>query len=117
MKHEINGVFVPEEILSYNEIKIEMKKKDKVLKVGHPADVREKIEDMICKKLGFYPSLQEDVDEGEYKVYLHTDSYEDLDEDQIIQLEKLRITDDSESCTEAIKRFLQVEFRFVTETV
>jgi hypothetical protein len=117
MKYEVNGINVPEEILSYDEIKIEMKMKDNVLKVGHPADVREKIEDMICEKLGFYPSLQEDVDDGEYQVYLHTDSYDDLDEDQIIQLEKLSITDDPETSTEGIKRFLQVEFRFVTEAL
>lgn len=106
-----------EEAMSYNMINIEMKKKDEVLKVGHPSDVREMIEDMISEKLGFYPSLQEDVDEGEYKVYLHTDSYDDLDGDQIEQLEKLRITDDPDTATEGIKRFFQVEFRFVTESV
>jgi hypothetical protein len=113
MKYEVNGINVPEEILSYDEIKIEMKKKDNVLKVGHPADVREKIEDMICEKLGFSPSLQEDVDEGEYIVYLHTDSYNVLVQDQIDQLDQLGITESEESTTEAIKTFLEVEFRFV----
>jgi hypothetical protein len=113
MKHQINGIYVPEEILSYNEIKIEMKNKEEVLIVEHPGNVREKIQDMLCERLGFYPDLHEDVEDGNFVVALHTDSYEDLSEEQIDQLDQLGITESEESTTEAIKRFLQVEFRFV----
>lgn len=117
MNKEIKGSLISEELLSYDSIKIEMKNKGEVIALGHPADVREKIEDMICERLGFNPALQENMEEGEYQVYIHTDTYEDLDEDQLDQLDKLRITEDAEETTEAIKRFLQVEFRFVTESL
>lgn len=106
--------YLLEEINSYNMIKIELKKNDgEVIMVGHPADVREKIEDMLSEKLGFYPSLQEDVEDGVYWVCVHSDTYEDLEEEQIEKLEDLDITDFEETCTEAIKRFLGVEFKFV----
>jgi glycosylphosphatidylinositol transamidase (GPIT) subunit GPI8 len=113
MKHQINSVFVPEEILSFNEIKIEMKNKEEVLITDHPGNVREKIEDMLSERLGFYPCLHEDVEDGNLVVALHSDSYEDLEEDQIDQLTKVGITETEESTTEAIKNFLGVEFRFV----
>jgi len=113
-----NNEFVYEEVVAYDMINIEMKKVDgDVLKVGHPADVRELIEDMISEKLGYCPSLQEDVEEGEYQVYLHSESDEECSEEEIKQLKSLRITQDPETSTEGIKRLLQVEFRFVTESL
>lgn len=93
--------------------KVTMMKNGEVLASGHPADVREVIEDMILEKLGFCPSLQESTDNEQYEVYLHTESYDECENEQLEQLDKLRITDDPKLATEAIKRFLQVEFELI----
>lgn len=107
-----------DEINSYNQIRIEMTQNGERVTLGHPADVREKIEEMVAEKVGVgFVSLQEDVDDGEYLVYVHTDTYEELDQEDVDKLEALDIDESEEGCTEAIKKFLQVEFRFVTETV
>lgn len=77
---------------------------------GHQADIREQIEEMLYLRLGFYPSLQESTDDNEFEVYLHSDSYEDLEEEQIEQLESLGITEDQTQTTESIKKLLNIEF-------
>lgn len=77
---------------------------------GHQADIREQIEKMLYLRLGFYPSLQESTDDNEFEVYLHSDSYEDLEEEQIEQLESLGITEDQTQTTESIKKLLNIEF-------
>lgn len=107
-----------DEINAYNQIRIEMTQNGERVALGHPADVREKIEELIAEKLEIaFVSLQEDVEDGEYFVYVHTDTYEELDQEDVDKLEALDIDESEEGCTEAIKKFLEVEFRFVTETV
>lgn len=93
-------------------MKVAMWKDGVVVIKGHPADVREKVEDLILEKLGFSPALQEtDPEEDEeYLVYLHTDSYEDLNEEQLNELDRLGITEDPEPSTLAIQTFLGVVF-------
>lgn len=90
---------------------VTMRKNGEVIISGHPADVREVIEDMMTERLGFCPSLQESIceDDGIYQVYLHTDAYEEISEEQIIQLEQLGITDHPNSI-EGFMRFLQLDF-------
>lgn len=87
-----------------------------LLLTGHQADVREKIEEMIDEKFGFTPSLQEDAEE-EYLVYLHTDTYDDLEEKEIEELDSHGITDEPESATNAIKKLFNVEFEIVGDWI
>lgn len=78
---------------------------------SHQADVRETIEDILGGFFGFSPSLQESVDEEGFYIYLHTDAYEELNEEQIEQLIDFNITDNPEETTEAIKRLFNLTFR------
>ncbi len=71
--------------------------------------IREKIEDILYDKIGFYVPLQEndyDEDEG-FQVYLHSESYNDLTDDQIDKLDKLGFTEDPDD-TNIILNFLNV---------
>lgn len=105
------------EIKAFDNQRIVLKKRDKVLLIGDRHKVRERIEDMLCKRLGFFPSLQENVEEEQFFIYLHTESYDELDDEQIIKLEKLRITDDINSATDAIKKYLNVSFIIENEDI
>lgn len=100
-----------------DEKKVAMLQNGLVVFESHQADVREKIEEMLLEKLDFTPSLQEDTESGEFLVYLHTDSFEDLDEEEIERLEKLGITDIDESSTESIKSLFNLDFKIVGDWV
>lgn len=97
-------------VVEVDEKTVEMLKEGVIVAAGHQADVREVIEKMIAEKLGFCPDLQEDTEEGEYLVYVHSEGLEELSEVEIGQLEALRITEDPERSTEAIGRLLGVSF-------
>lgn len=93
-----------------------MRKNGEIIAQGHPADVREVIEDMVFDKLGFCPSLQESTDDEYYDVYLHTDAYEELNEEQLERLNELSITEFRNSI-EGFKKLLQVEFELLEGAV
>lgn len=90
-------------------------KQGNVIAEGHPADMREIVEDKICEKLGFYPSLQESdlEDEEEYFIYLHTDSYEELSDEQLAELDRLKITENPEETMCSIKKLFEIDFRVI----
>lgn len=90
---------------------VELFQNRKSIKRAHQADIREVIEGLISEKFGFFASLQENTEEGEYQVYLHTDAYEDVGDKDTATLEKAGITDDPEECTEALKRIFNLEFK------
>jgi hypothetical protein len=81
-----------------------------VIFTGHPADVKERVQDLICESFSFYPDLQENTDEGYYTIYLHSEAGMDLSEDEATILDILGITDDPQESTEAIKRLFNLEF-------
>lgn len=90
----------------------------KVVMTAHQADVREKIEHMIMEKIGFFPDMQEHVEENEddveeYFVCVHSDAYGDLDDGDIQKLEELNITMDEEATTEAVKMLFDLQFQVV----
>lgn len=88
-------------------------KNNEAILTGHKAMVCEAIEKMIEARLGFAPFLQESINDGVYQACLHKDSYEDLEDSELEQLKLLRITEDPVLATEAIKRFLNVDFKLV----
>ena len=53
---------------------------------------REYLENEFEAKLGYYPMLQESEDDG-LEIYLHTDSYETLNESELAQVEILGVTE------------------------
>jgi len=65
----------------------------KLLVSGDQYKVREYIEEILEQRLGFFVSLQENTDDDEYEVYLHTDNYDELEDEQLERLDKLKITD------------------------
>lgn len=75
---------------------------------------REYVEDMLEERLGFIPSLQEneehDIETQGYRLSLHSDSYDDLEEEDLDTLYRLRITDNEEECTRSICEYLDIRF-------
>lgn len=49
---------------------------------GHPADIRERIEQYIEDEVGLFLTLQEYVDEDGYEYYTHSEAFEDLSEEE-----------------------------------
>ena len=67
---------------------------NKVLFSGKAIAVREWIEDKLMQStLGFYPMLQENEEEEELELYLHSEWAEDLEEDEIEKVEKLGLNE------------------------
>jgi len=64
-----------------------------VVLTGNACVVREFLEASFEGKFGFYPMFQESEDDGELEVYLHTDTYEDLEDKDIAKLDELNITE------------------------
>jgi hypothetical protein len=54
--------------------------------------LREYLEQLFEDKFGYHPMLQESEDDG-LEMYLHTDSYETLNESELAQLEILGVTE------------------------
>ncbi|WP_336769808.1 hypothetical protein [Bacillus bombysepticus] len=82
-----------------------------IIFTGIPCDAKEKVEDMLCEKLGFNPDL-EASEEYEFTLYLHTEGCEYLDDDQIKVLDDIGITEDEESTTKAIEDLLNIKFDY-----
>lgn len=66
---------------------------DNVIQVGTAVVIREYLETLFAEKFDFLPMFQESEDEGYLEVYLHTDSYDDLEDDDIAKLEELGISE------------------------
>jgi hypothetical protein len=64
------------------------------------------MEDEMGDKLNFYVMLQENDDDDELEVYLHTDTYEDLESEQLSKLEELGLSEDNS--LQAICKLLNV---------
>lgn len=81
---------------------------------GNIYDTREYIEKLLEEKLGFFVSLQEyfDVEEKEYFVYLHTDAYEDLEDEQLDQLFDFGISEHEMPTTKNILKLFNLEIAF-----
>lgn len=94
---------------------VELTQNNQVIMTGHPADVKEKVQDMFEEKYGFYPDFQEsDIEDGDdYYIYLHSEAYEDLTDSENEQLEKMNITEDPESTTEVLKKLFNIDFKIV----
>lgn len=79
---------------------------------GNEWDVREKIEELLEQRVGFFVSLQENTEEpGEYHFYLHSDNDEDMTEEDIETLnDHYGInTIDDENSEFMIKQLLNIE--------
>jgi hypothetical protein len=82
------------------------------IKEGHPADVREKLEEMIEERIGFFLSLQEDEDDG--YIYLHSEYVEDLSDKEIEQVSNLGISEDCDDTTiHALEKLLNVKIQTI----
>lgn len=89
--------------------------KDKELVcTGNVYDAREYIEKLLEEKLGFFVSLQESFEreDKEYFVYLHTDAYEDLEDEELDQVFDLGISEDNIASTKAIKSIFGLDIKF-----
>lgn len=82
---------------------------------GEPERVREWVEERFVEKTGLFVYLQEDFEDGEFELYLHSSFYDDADEETIEKLENMGISDDPET-TKAIEKILGVKF-FVEEII
>ena len=81
---------------------------EEILKVGHPADIKEFIQDLIEEEIGLYLDLQENEEEG--FIYLHSEYVEDLTDADIKKVEDLGITEDWDRTTiTAIEKLLNVK--------
>lgn len=87
----------------------------KLVFTGNVFDVREHIERLLEEKLGFFVTLQEmfDTEDHVYFIYLHTDIYDDLEDEQLDQVFELGISEDAIASTNAIKSLLNLEIEFL----
>ncbi|MCP1161393.1 MULTISPECIES: hypothetical protein [Bacillus] len=72
---------------------------------GESDKIREFLEEKLQDKLGFLVMLEAQSDEGTLEVYIHTDNYEELDEDQLNYIIELGISEENSLC--AILKFLR----------
>lgn len=77
--------------------------------------VREKIEELLEERIGFFVSLQENTDDDEYHFYLHTDNEQDVsDEDWPVLTEQYGLNCwDDENSEFLIKQLLNIEVRIL----
>lgn len=80
-----------------------------VLVKGDEYKVREYIEELLENELGFFVSLQENIDEEDLMMYIHTDNYDELTDEQLERLEQLDITE-ADSIRQ-IEQFLGVRIK------
>lgn len=84
-----------------------IKKNDIVLFKGCLEGAREFIEGALYERLGIYIALQEDIEEGNVILCVHSSAYDELSDKEFRTLEQMRITFDD--ATEGIKRFLNIK--------
>jgi hypothetical protein len=87
-------------------------KNQEIIFEGNIEDMREFIEEKIEERLGFMPMLQEAEDEG-LEIYIHTDTYETLDNNELALLEELNITESHS--LDAICTLLDIEIKGLEE--
>ena len=80
---------------------VKVQRQDEVLKAGNIYDVREHIETMLEEKTGVFVSLQEDFDTDDetYVIYLHSEAFDDLSDEEVDQLAELGITHENYTAT------------------
>lgn len=86
----------------------------KEIKTGNIYDVREVIEKMVEEKLGVFVSLQEnfDTDEETYEVCVHSDAFEDNEEEDIDVFLNAGLSECSEETTSALGEMLGINVTF-----
>lgn len=84
-----------------------IEKETEIIEFSNEFDMREKVEELLEEKLGFFVSLQENVDDDEIEIYIHTDAYEDLEEEQLSILDEKSITEDDSK--EVIEKLLNIK--------
>ncbi|NRD80886.1 hypothetical protein HPT25_26515 [Bacillus sp. BRMEA1] len=68
--------------------------------------IREWMEEELVRKLDLFVILQENDDDEELEIYLHTDNYEDLSEEELAKLIELGISECNS--LEAICQLLEI---------
>lgn len=91
-------------------MKVMVFKKGILVIQGEQEYVREWIESELEKKVGFFVMLQECTDDEEFEIYLHSETYEELTEDELEILEDLGINDDPSKSTQVIQSLLELKF-------
>lgn len=88
---------------------------DVLLVESDECTVREKIEVLLEEKTGVFVSLQENIDDEEFEVCLHSDNWDDVDEEELDSLQQqlnVELGDDSAVDT-AIKQLLNISVKEV----
>jgi hypothetical protein len=84
----------------------------KPVKHGDQYAIREMIEYLLEKELGFFVSLVEYTEDGEYEFYLHTDNEEDISMKNLIHLANLGIAVHDDAASEkSIKKLLRIDVK------
>ena len=76
---------------------------------GWPEDVREMLEKKLATRIDMEGiTWQESLDEDGYQIYLHTDTYEELEEEELVRLSNLEISDDPTRTTKVVCELLNI---------
>lgn len=76
-------------------MKYKIIKNEELLFVGSSERIRERIESMLEDKLDFFIMLQEEIaEDNNLEIFVHSETYEYLEEQQEDKILKLGITDD-----------------------
>lgn len=86
----------------------------KELKSGNIYDIREVIEEMVEEKIGVFVSLQEyfDTEDHSYEVCVHSDAFEDCDEDEIDVFLNAGLSECAEESMAALLELLAIDVKF-----
>lgn len=95
---------------------VQIIQEEKVVFSGHPGDAKEHIQNMFRDKYDMEPDLcesePEELTEG-FELYLHTEAYDALTEEQILLLDQFDVTEEAETTTPAIERLFNISFHVV----
>ena len=94
---------------------VKLQRQDEILKEGNIYDVRECIETLLEEETGIFVSLQEffDIDNDSYVFYLHSEAFDDLEDEEIEQLDALGINHENYTETgEKILKLLNITVTF-----
>lgn len=85
---------------------------------GHPADVKEKIQDLFEEKYGFFIDIEENseediLEEDIYQVYLHTETYEELTNEELLVLEELNLSEEGDEMMIALAESMGMSFEII----
>ncbi|MEM4992383.1 hypothetical protein WKH56_07580 [Priestia sp. SB1] len=128
--------------MAHHLINIQITQNEKeIFKASAPEDDKEKVEDLLSDAIGMRPDMDcsyDNIDEFiltvlnkttdqtlqlynqlqeeeklQYFIFATSDGYEHLSEEQIEELERLRISEFEEETTAALKKMLNIEFNLV----